>query len=395
MITHEDALELIRRYVRVLGTEEVETARCAGRTLAADVISRLASPPFDKAAMDGFAVRARDVAKLPAELLLVGESFAGGWPGFEVGPAQCARITTGAPVPEGADMVVMVEHTSELAGGRVRVEKLSGRNICDKGEDLREGQVVLRAGQVLTPLDVGVAASAGYDRLGVYQRPSVALLCTGAEVVEAPAPVGAGQIYNSNAPMLTALLAPLSSRFQYLGIVGDTEAELTAAVRKGLGCDLLVITGGVSMGQYDLVPGVLEGAGVEIHFHNCAIKPGRPVVFGTRGASCVVGLPGNPQSGFVVFHVLLRAVLARMAGAEELLPPCKTGRVSEAFRNKPDRKSFKPCRIEVRDGVNFIVPVAHQGSADIMGASGGSAFFVVPRGVERVEEGQIMEFFEV
>ena len=395
MITHEEALELIRRHVRAVGTEEVETARCAGRTLAADVTSRLPSPPFNKAAMDGFAVRACDVAQPPAELVLVGESFAGGWPDFNVGPAQCARITTGAPVPEGADMVVMVEHTCELPGGRVRVEKLSGRNICDKGEDLREGQVVLLAGQILTPMQVGVAATAGCGRLTVYQRPSIALLCTGTEVVEAPAPMRDGQIYNSNAPMLTALLAPLGSSFEYLGIVGDTKADLTAAVRKGPDCDLLVITGGVSMGQYDLVPDALEAAGVEIHFRKCAIKPGKPVVFGTREGSCVVGLPGNPQSGFVVFHVLLRAVLARMVGAEELPPLYKTGRMSEAFRNKPDRKSFKPCRIEVSDGVNHIIPVRHQGSADIMGASWAGAFFVVPRGMEQVERGQLMEFFEV
>ena len=149
------------------------------------------------------------------------------------------------------------------------------------------------------------------------------------------------------------------------------------------------------MGQYDLVPDVLEGAGVEIHFRKCAIKPGKPVVFGTREESCVVGLPGNPQSGFVVFHVLLRAVLARMSGAEELPPLYKTGRMGEAFRNEADRKSFKPCRIEVRDGVNFIIPVPYQGSADIMGASEGGAFFVVPRGIEHVDRGQLMEFFEV
>ena len=395
MITHEEALEAIRRHVTPLDREDVSTWRCAGRVLAADVTSRLASPPFNKSAMDGFAVRACDVAALPAELTVVGESFAGGWPGFRVGRGECARIATGAPVPEGADTVVMMEHTRELPDGKVRIEKLSGRNICDEGEDIRVGQAVLRAGQRLTPLHVGVAASAGYDRLAVFRKPSIALVCTGTEVVRAPAPVRRGQIYDSNGPMMSALLAPHADSFQYMGVVGDRGGELDAAVSRGLESDLLVITGGISVGQFDLVPEALREAGVEIHFRQCAIKPGKPVVFGTRGRTRVVGLPGNPQSCFVVYHVLLRALLAWMSGAGGLPQACKTGRMSQAFRNKGDRKTFRPCRIEVRDGVSYIVPVACSGSANIMGASAAGAYLVIPRGVELVEKDQLMEFFEV
>ncbi len=395
MIAHEEAIQLIRRHVAVLDTEEVETAQCAGRFLAADVVARLPSPPFDKAAMDGFAVRSGDVSKLPVELVVVGESFAGGWPDFSIGPGQCARIATGAPVPEGADMVVMVEHTCELPGEKVRVEKLSGNNVCPRGEDIREGQLVLSAGQMLTPLRVGVAASVGYDRLGVYRRPTVALLCTGTEVVEPPVPVGKGQIYNSNGPMLSSLLAPLSSSFHYLGIVGDREDELREAIAQGLQSDVLVIAGGISVGEYDLVPRLLGELGVELIFHGCAIKPGKPVLFGTRGGSCVFGLPGNPQSCFVVFHVLLRAAVLLMSGAEELPPFYRTGMMRSGFPNKPGRKSFRPCRIEVQDGVNYIVPVAYKGSADIMGASSADGYFVVAPEVELVEEGQPMQFFEV
>jgi len=395
MISHEEALRLLRQRVPVLGTEQVETGKCVARTLAADVVARLPSPPFNKAAMDGFAVRASDVGSLPVELEVAGEVFAGQWPDLCLGPGQCMRVATGAPVPEGTDMVVMVEHACELADGRVRIEKLSGKNICDRGEDVNEGQIVLRAGQTLNPMSVGVAAAAGHQRLQVYKMPSIALLCTGTEVQEAGGPVYKGQIYNSNGPMLSALLAPLGSSFDYLGIASDSKQELETAITQGLARDVFVIVGGVSVGEYDLVPRLLQRLGVEIVFHKCAIKPGKPVLFGKQGGTCIFGLPGNPQSCFVVFHVLLRPALAMMSGAEETLPIYKTGRMRVGFRNKPGRENFKPCRIEVQDGNNYIIPVPYQGSADIVGPSAADAYFVVPRGVEEVKAGQLMEFFEI
>ncbi len=395
MISHEDALQVIRGSVGTLGQEEVATAACAGRILASDLVARLPSPPFDKAAMDGFAVRAADVGRLPVELTLVGASHAGRWPDLRLGPGQCASISTGAPLPQGADMVVMVEHTTQLPGSRVRVERPSGHNVCPMGEDIRQGQLVLRAGQELTALRVGVAASAGYDRLRVFRRPTIALLCTGTEVVEPGEPVQRGQIYNSNGPILRALLTPLSASLEYLGIAGDQEDDLQEAVRRGLKADVLVISGGVSVGRYDLVPSVLERLGVRILFRECAIRPGKPVLFGTRSGTCLFGLPGNPQSCFVVFHVLLRPALAMMSGAGEICPAYRTGLARVGFPNKPDRKHFVPCRVEVSEGLNYLTPVPCRGSADIMSASAASAYLVVPQGVERVEAGQRLLFFEV
>ena len=396
MISHEEALQLIGRHVGALGEEDQKTGRCAGRILAADVVSRVASPPFNKAAMDGFAVRACDVLRLPVDLTLAGRSFAGQPGEPAIGPGQCACVATGAPVPDGADMVVMVEHTRQLPDSKVRIEKLSGKNICQRGEDIENGQLVLRAGQALTPMKVGVAASAGHERLTVYRMPSVALLCTGTEVREPGVPVQDGKIYNSNGPMLGSLLAPLSSDYEYLGIAKDNETNLKDAIQQGLSRDVLVIAGGVSVGRYDLVPAVLKDLGAKIIFHRCAIKPGKPVLFaGHEGGTCVFGLPGNPQSCFVVFHVLLRAVLALMSGAQELPPVYQTGQVRESLRNRPERKNFRPCRVEVRNGINHIVPVPYTGSADIMGPSVANAYMVVQRGVEQVEPGDILEFFEV
>jgi molybdopterin molybdotransferase len=206
-----------------LGTETVPLSGAAGRVLALDVTARISSPPFDKSAMDGYAVRAEDVRMLPAELEVIGQAFAGEPAGLKVGPGQACVITTGAPVPPGADTVAMVEHTEQPAERRVRILKLTGANICREAEDVRAGEVVLRAGQVMTPLRVGVAAMAGWPELKVGRLPAAALLCTGTEVAEPGAEPGPGRIFNSNGPMLASLLAPLCRRIDYLGIVADNQ----------------------------------------------------------------------------------------------------------------------------------------------------------------------------
>ena len=325
MIDYEEALRLVLEHAEARGTEAVPVAEAAGRVLAEDVAARISSPPFDRAAMDGYAVRAQDVRELPAELAVVGQAFAGAVrPGrrLTIGPGQACVITTGAPVPPGADTVVMVEHTEPAAGGRVRILKLTGANISPEGEDVRAGDVVLRAGQVMTPLRIGVAATAGAAQVRIHRRPSAALLCTGSEVVEPGALPGPGRIFNSNGPMLSALLAPLCRETSYLGIVADDEAQLEAQVRRGLAADLLVISGGVSMGQYDLVPAVLERAGVRQVFHKVAIKPGKPAFFGTAGAGLVLGMPGNPESCYVIFRMLAEPALAAMAGPHGAAAAC-------------------------------------------------------------------------
>jgi len=396
MIPYEHAQQLIADVLGPLGTEEVLTVDCAGRVLAEEVTAQLDSPPFNKAAMDGYAVRADDVRNLPVELDCVGESRAGVWPDFSVGPGQCAGITTGAPVPDGSDVVIMVEHTERPGNGNtIRIHKLSGRNICDAGEDVAAGDTVLHPGDWLTPIRLGVAAASGRCRLTVYRRPTIALICTGTEVVEPGEPTQPSQIYNSNGPLLGGLLSPLAEEFRYLGIAGDQEDVIEATLTQGLKNDLLIVTGGVSVGPYDLVPGLLERLGVTKIFSKCAIKPGKPVFFGRRGETTVFGVPGNPFSGFVTFHALMRDAIARLCGARDMPTVFKTGRVHQSFENHAGRKHFRPCRAWVEDGAVLLELVPSRGSADITGGSAANALLVVPRDVSHVDAGASLEYLEV
>ncbi len=393
MIDYAEARELMLKEVRPLQAQEVPVARARGRILARDLEARISSPPFDKAAMDGYAVRAQDVGELPVVLAVVGEVFAGQAPDFRVGPGQAAVITTGSPVPSGADTVVMVEHTERADEGRVRVLKLSGSNVCREGEDVRRGETVLSAGTLLTPLRVGVAASAGHARLPVRRLPAAALLCTGSEVVEPGSEPVPGCIYNANGPMLRSLMAPRCAEVRYLGIAGDEPDRLAARIREGLAADVLVITGGVSMGQYDLVPETLEEAGVRGIFHKVAIKPGKPTFFGRTNKTLVFGMPGNPQSCYVVFRMLLDGALAAMGGVQELPPALEVGRAGESFANRPARMNVIPCIVQRGPDGPVLRRQPYNGSADVVGPSRGDGFFIVPPGAERVSKGQELRFF--
>jgi molybdopterin molybdotransferase len=395
MIEYTDARRHILEHVAAARTEAVPCARAHGTVLARDVVAHLASPPFDKAAMDGYAVREADVQKLPVELELVGEARAGLPAETGLEPGQAVAIATGAPVPAGADMVVMVEHTELIAGSRVLVRELSGRNICPAGEDFRSGECVIKGGQVLTPMRIGLAASCGADALTVYRRPSGALLCTGSEIVEPGEDVRPGQICNANGAMLSALMSDMCRTFVYQGIVRDDPPLLTAALEQALQADAVVITGGVSVGRYDLVPGILEQLGVQEVFHGVAVKPGKPLFFGVRDRTLVFGMPGNPQSCFVVFYLLVAPALAAAAGHRDPGPHFLEGIACEGFPNKPARMNVVPCIVERDGGLNRLHRGSSHGSADIAGPSNAEAYFIVPRGTEYVEEGQELRFFYV
>ncbi len=396
MIKYEKAIELVSKNAGMIktGTERIETSKSLGRVLAAKVKSLVSSPPFNKAAMDGFAARSPDIQNLPTYLEIVGSLPAGGFPDFAIGEGECAEISTGAPVPKGADTVVMVENTKRVNENKVEIQKPSSGNICMKGEDLQMGEIVLKKNELLNSLKIGLAASAGRRKLTVYKRPAASLLCTGSEVREPGQELKKGQIYNSNGAMLSSLLYPLSDRLNYLGTVSDKIDKLEEKIKAGLAGDLLLISGGVSVGKHDLVPEILEDLGVEKIFHKWAVKPGKPTFFGVKDKTAVFAMPGNPQSCFVVFKLLVEPAILHMTGAKETLPKFKIGKIAESFVDKSSRKHFIPCKVNSEGGVNHIKRAPYNGSADIRGPSSADGFLAIPPEVEQVEKGQFLEFFE-
>lgn len=369
-----------------------------GLVIAEDVVSDIDMPPFDKAMMDGYAVRSEDCAATPVELRVIEEIYAGDVPSRAVERGTAARIMTGAPMPDGADAVVMVEHTQAVDGGCVRIDAPAtpGQNVIRKGSEMRKGEVVLLAGTVLRPQEFGLLATIGRIAVQAYPRPRVAILATGNEIVEPTQTPAPGQIRNSNAVMLAAQVSRASGIPRVLGIVRDEVEALEKRIAEGLGYDILLLTGGVSAGAKDLVPGVLERMGVERLFHKVDLKPGKPAFFGKQQRTLVFGLPGNPVSSFVCFELFVRPAIGRMLGRKNVLPPIYRGVMTKPLPITPTRGlTYYPCRIEWCEENFTVTPVAWSGSADLRGFAGANGLIVLAkstRGPELGETVSIMPF---
>jgi molybdopterin molybdotransferase len=351
--------------------------------LAEDIASDLDMPPYDKALMDGYAVRTADLPDGQGTLSIVEEISAGKWPTRAVGKGQCSRIMTGAALPPGADAVIMIERTRTLDGGRVASEDRPvqpGTNILRRASEMRRGQTVLTAGSVLRPQEMGLLATVGRAQVRVYPGGSVAIVATGDELVEPEQVPGPGQIRNSNGPMLVAQTARAGATPHYLGIASDQVEHLRALVREGLKHDVLILSGGVSMGQRDLVPGVLQELGVRPHFHKVAMKPGKPVFFGTRERTLVFGLPGNPVSSLICFELFVRPALHRLQGHADVGPPIVQARLARDYAYRTDRPTYHPARLEAGEDGWTVDPVAWLGSPDLRGLTAANAFLLLPSG---------------
>ncbi|MHB1217592.1 MAG: molybdopterin molybdotransferase MoeA [Alphaproteobacteria bacterium] len=315
MISVDEALARILDGAKPLGPEQVSLAEALGRTLAQDVAARRTQPPAAVSAMDGYAVRGADVAKLPAVLTQVGSVPAGQNYPHTLKQGECVRIFTGAPLPDGADTVVIQEDT-EVSGARVTMTVArSGKHVRKAGIDFRDGDIVLRAGRVLTPRDVGLAAAANVPWLPVARRPRVAILPTGDEVVMPGDPVGPNQIVSSNGPALAAFVRACGGEPLLLGVAPDDARALQSMVAAARGVDLLVTTGGASVGEHDLVRDALGAEGMKLDFWKIAMRPGKPLIFGRLGQVPVLGLPGNPVSALVCAAVFLRPLLGALLGS--------------------------------------------------------------------------------
>jgi len=388
MRTPEEAVSIIlERTGASLGSERCPLEEAVGRVLARDVESDIDLPPFEKSAMDGFAVHSSAFEGLPegSELRLerVGESRAGTPFAGSVGPGECVAIYTGAELPGDCDAVVMVER-SRAEGEAVHLADAPrpGQHVCARGEDLRRGERVLEAGTRLSPAHVSVLAAVGCVPVPVVRRPRLAILTSGDELVPPTQTPGPGEIREGNTLHLAALARDAGAEVVRSGVVRDELDGLAATFRAALAeCDLLVTTGGVSMGKYDLVGEALERVGVEKVFHKVAIKPGKPVWFGTCGDTLVFGLPGNPVSCWVGHEVFVRPALAKLAGLPEAewVEPLRLGRWAGDETRSNDREQNIPASLaQSADGVDELRAVRWKSSADVVGLSRAQALAVVP-----------------
>jgi molybdopterin molybdotransferase len=361
-----------------LAPERVPLPRALGRVLADDVVAADDVPGFDNSAMDGFAVRAADTAGTPVDLPLAGESCAGHPATAPLPPGAAMAISTGAMLPEGADAVVRVEDTVPRDGAvEVRVAVEAGRDVRRAGEDIRAGSTVLRAGARLGPAELGVLASVGVAEASCTRRPRVAVLTTGDELVGPGEPRGPGGVRDTNGVGIAGLAVAAGAEVVFAARVADEPEATTTALREGLRADVVVACGGVSVGTHDHVKPALEELGVEPSFWGVALRPGKPTWFGARGDTLVFGLPGNPVSAMVTFHLFVRPALLALAGATD--PRAMLGAVmDEPYAKAPGRAHAVRCVLEARDDGWHVRPTGPQGSHVLTSMLGAGALALLP-----------------
>ena len=396
MIDYKDAQVLVLSALKTRPPESVLLAEALGRSLAREVRARENIPPFTKATMDGYALRAEDTQAAgrdnTVELEVTEDLPAGRLSRKFVGPGQAVRIMTGAPLPKGADAVVMVEDT-EKSGGRVKVRRAvrPADNTGQAGEDLKKGELVLERGAVIGPAETGLLAAAGLARVPVVKRPKLAVIATGDEIVEPGERKAPGQIRNSNGPALLAMALRAGAEAKYLGIARDRTSSLRVKLARAKGADILVLSGGVSVGDYDLVKDELRGAGVRPVFWQVRIKPGKPVFFGRRGRQLVFGLPGNPTSAMVTFLLFVQPAIGRMLGRTSPDPNKGRAILKEDIILKPGRTQFLRGVLDAEGPVLTVAPYPDQKSGVLRSMARSHVLIVVPADVSRLEKSRDVE----
>ena len=411
MISVEQALEKILGHVNVLEEEPVPILDSLGQVLAEDIYSNINIPPLDNSAMDGYAVQSKDTdaasSESPRFLRVIDTVAAGSISEREVKPGTAIRIMTGAPVPKGADSVVPFEDTDEtqrressnkttITDIGILCKVLPDLNIRRSGEDIASGAKVLSQGTVIRPAEVGVLASLGRSKVTVFRRPVVAILATGNEVVDIQQPLPAGKIYNSNTYSVAALVRRYGGIPKILGIAQDNEDSLVAKLRQGLDADMLITTGGVSAGDYDIVKDVLAKEG-EITFWTVRMKPGKPLAFGTiKGADRTgaarniphLGFPGNPVSSMITFELFARPAILKMMGKKNLTKPIIEAVIEQRIINTDGRRIYSRAVVEKRYGQYFARLTGPQGSGILTSMSLANGLVIVPEDKAEVKAGE-------
>jgi molybdenum cofactor synthesis domain-containing protein len=387
MIPLQEAREYVLGAHRPLPARTVAVRDAVGTVLAQDVVSTEAIPPFANTAMDGFAVQASDTAGAddsPVTLDIVGTVAAGSNPSFTVGPGQAARIMTGAPMPSGADAVVMVERTTAEPGGsvvEVSLEVPVGNHVRPTGDDVQVGDRVFESGTPITPGHLGVLLSLGLTEVQVVPRPRVGVASTGDELIEGPQPLEPGQIRDSNRGTLLKLVEEMGAEAVDLGLVRDDEAAIEEALRNGAAtCDALITSGGVSMGDFDFVKAVLSRI-ADMRWMQVAIKPAKPLAYGLLDGTPVFGLPGNPVSSMVSFELFARPSLRAMAGYTDLERLRVQAVADTSLGRRTDGKThFARVRWEYRDGAFHVGSAGAQGSHQLSAMADANGLAVLPDG---------------
>lgn len=401
VLSFEDARHVVETHalaVRPHGKELAELLDAVGQILAEPIVADRNFPPFRRATRDGYALHAADLAQLPATLEVIGEIKAGASlaeSGINLGSGQAASIMTGAPVPEGADAIVMVEYTSR-EGSRVSVTRGvgAGDNVVPVGSEAKRGQRLLEPGMRLDHAAIAVAASVGRSHLLVYSKPRVAVLSTGDELVEIEVPPGPNQIRNSNSYSLAAQIKEAGGEPVLLPIARDESLRLRELIADGLESDLLLLTGGVSMGKYDLVEQVLAEFGAEFFFTGARIQPGKPIVFGRipaggdAGATYFFGLPGNPVSTMVTFELFARPMLEALAGMSAKKLTFLHARLKSDIKTKTGLKRFLPAVLSREFEQSEVELARWEGSGDIASTARANAYIVIPPDRERIAAGE-------
>jgi len=391
VLSVEEALERILATVHVLEPERAPLLEAAGRVLAEEIAADRDIPPLNNAAMDGYAVRGADVrqAQPPIRLRVVGQAAAGYAPDTAVGPGQAMRIMTGAPVPEGADTVVRFED-ARLHGDQVEVLKAysSGKNVRLAGEDVQAGQVVLRPGRALRPQEIGMLAAVGRVEVKVTQRPRVAILATGDEVVPPDQAPGPGQIRDANSYTVAAQVQRYGGVPLLLGVARDQQELVREGMREALErqADLIITSGGVSVGDFDLVKQVLAAEG-EMHFWSLNMKPGRPLAFGVVGGVPLLGLPGNPVAAMISTELFARPALLKMQGFADWSRPTVQARLSEPIARKDGRRHYLRVRLCEEGAGREATLTGDQGSGILNSLVQADGLAIIPEDANRLPAG--------
>lgn len=393
MIEFEKALDLIIENCRTMPEIELPVHECLGYVCSEDLYTKLDMPPFDKSSMDGYAFKWKEGQ---TEYINDGIIAAGEPSNEPLEEGHCIAIMTGAPLPFGSDTVIPVEITKKT-GDKIIFTNPAKKcaNVSYKAEDIKKDSLILTKGSRIRTQDIALIVTSGYSKVIVYSLPEIAILNTGSEIIEPGHPLEYGQIYNSNGTMLSVMAQNIGINAEYLGIAADEEKSLTTMLSIGLKSDILLISGGVSMGEFDLVPKVLLSLGVKQIFHKVRIKPGKPVFFGKTDKCLVFGLPGNPLSNFVGFELFVKTAVKKMTGQNEIVPEFNEGIINEKFTHKGDRINFYPAEYKIEEGQVSVCPVHSNGSADISSLSKANCFLIGEIGKKEYNAGDKIKFLEV